>query len=249
MPAKKSKISVSKKLSDSVVARRASKAKTANDLTAKLYDTKGKVVGELELPKEIFGAKINENLMSQAVRVYLANQRRGTVSTKTRGEVSGSTRKIWRQKGTGRARHGSIKAPIFVGGGIVSGPKPRDFSLKLPKKMKRIALFSALTNKLEDNEIKFATGFEKIEPKTKAMATAFSKLGINGEKKKILLITPGPEKTFPNIYRAARNIEGVNIVVANQLSVYEVLNNNLILFMKNAVALIKDTFLRKGSLI
>src|SRR6185437_7247197 len=108
----------------------------------------GKVTGKIALPGEIFGEKLNKALLAQAVRVYLANQRQGNASTKTRGEVDGSTRKIYRQKGTGRARHGSVRAPIFVHGGIAHGPKPRDFSLTMPQKMKQKALFSALSTKL-----------------------------------------------------------------------------------------------------
>src|SRR6266404_5428662 len=113
----------------------------------------GKVSGKVSLPGEMFGEKVNKALLAQAVRVYLANQRQGNASTKTRGEVDGSTAKIYRQKGTGRARHGSKRAPIFVKGGIVFGPKPRDFSLSLPQKMKRKALFSALSAKVKDKEV------------------------------------------------------------------------------------------------
>jgi large subunit ribosomal protein L4 len=119
-------------------------------LKLSVYDLKGAIAESLTLPKEIFGAKINNSLMAQAVRVYLANQRRGTLKTKSRGEVAISTRKIYRQKGTGRARHGAKSAPIFVGGGIAFGPKPRDFSMKLNQNMRRVALFSALSAKLRD---------------------------------------------------------------------------------------------------
>ena len=114
----------------------ATKKNTAG-LTVDVYDTRGKVVEKMHLPKDIFGVDVNQQLIAQAVRVYLANKRQGTVSTKTRGEVTGSTRKIYRQKGTGRARHGSIRAPIFVHGGLVFGPKPRDYSMKFPKKMRK----------------------------------------------------------------------------------------------------------------
>lgn len=238
------RLSASEKLSASVVTRKVSKPKKASELSMELYDPKGKVVDTIALPKEIFGAKINNQLMAQAIRVYLANQRTGTASTKTRGEVRGSTKKIWRQKGTGRARHGSRKAPIFVGGGIVSGPKPRDFSLKLSKKMKRLALFSSLTSKFQKGEIKGITGFEKIKPKTKLMVAAIKRLGINDEDKKVLLITPSSQKEFENVYRAARNIEGVNIVNANLLNVYEVLDNKLILLMRESLKIMEDRFLK-----
>lgn len=234
-----------KKTAANAVAIKPSGTKSASKkLSLDLYDTKGKVVDVVDLPKEIFGAKVNNQLMAQAVRVYLANQRSGTASTKERGEVSGSTKKIWAQKHTGRARHGSRKAPIFVGGGIVFGPTPRDFSLKLSKKMRRLALFSALTSKLKKGQIKGLTGFEKIKPKTKLMAAAMKSLGIKLKDKKALLITPSTQKEFENFYRAARNIEGLNILNANLLNGYEVLNSRQILLMKESLKIMEDRFLK-----
>src|SRR3989344_6029979 len=164
MPDKKLKIKNSKlkietksSAKDGKVARvrvsSASKTTKKGSLFAPVYDLKGAKSGTLALPKEVFGTKVNNSLMAQAVRVYLANQRQGNATTKTRGEVQGSSKKIYRQKGTGRARHGSLRAPIFVKGGIVFGPKPRDFSLDLPKKMKRKALFSSLSAKAADSEV------------------------------------------------------------------------------------------------
>ncbi|EKD64526.1 MAG: hypothetical protein ACD_50C00352G0006 [uncultured bacterium] len=215
--------------------------KKTGELSLDLFDIKGKTAGKIDLPKEIFGAKINNQLLAQAVRVYLANQRKGTAETKTRGEVHGSTRKIWRQKGTGRARHGSKKAPIFVHGGIAFGPHPRDFSLKISKKMKRQALFSALSSKLKSNEIKAVTGLEKLDPKTKSMADVINNLGIDKKKRNILMITP-LKNDLENVYRAARNLEGVRILNANVLNTYDVLNNRLILLMDKAVDSIKENF-------
>ena len=229
-----------------VAAKKVSVAKK-NGLTLEMFDTKGKVVGSLDLPKEIFGAKINEKLMAQYVRVYLANQRSGTASTKARGEVHGSTRKIWRQKGTGRARHGSRKAPIFVHGGIVFGPTPRDFSLKIAKKMKKLALFSALSAKLKANEIKAVTGLEKVGPKTKLMVEVINNLGINKKNRNILMVTPKSAKELENVYRSSRNIEGVHILNAKMLNAYEVLDNKLILLMDKAVNTVKETFLKEQS--
>ena len=223
------------------------RAKKASGLTIDVFDAKGKVTGKISLPKEIFGVKVNKQLLAQAVRVYLANQRKGTASTKTRGEVHGSTRKIWRQKGTGRARHGSRKAPIFVHGGIVFGPHPRDFSLKMSKKMKKLALFSALSAKLKNKEIKAVTGLEKLEPKTKSMVEVIKNLGINGEKRDILMVVPKAKEELENVYRAARNIEGLRIVNANTLNTYEVLNNKLILLMNEAITTMKENFLKKKS--
>src|SRR5258708_4404168 len=159
-------------------------------ITVSVYDTAGKEVETMSLPEEIFGAKINKVLMAQAVRVYLANQRQGNASTKTRGEVAGSTRKIYKQKGTGRARHGGIRAPIFVKGGIAHGPKPQDHSLAMPKKMKRVALFSALTAKLADGQIKVISGLETLEPKTKVMMQTLNNFGLAEKKANILLVMP-----------------------------------------------------------
>ena len=213
------------------------------NLTVDVFDVTGKAVGTLTLPQEIFGVKINRDLLSQAVRVYLANQRMGTAKTKDRGEVHGTTKKVWQQKGTGRARHGSRRAPIFVHGGVAFGPRPHDFSLKLSKKMRVSALFSALSSKVKDKEIKIVAGLEKIEPKTKLMVRVLGDLGIKNNKK-ILLITPSGEST-DNVYRSARNIEGVRIMNSNMLNAYKVLDNKLIILMKDAVDSIKGNFLRE----
>lgn len=228
-----------------------SKPKTARSsgLTADVYNMQGRVVSQVNLPKEVFGAKVNDSLMAQAVRVYLANQRMGTASTKNRGEITGSTKKIWRQKGTGRARHGSRKAPIFVGGGVAFGPRTRDYSLKMPKKMKKAALLSALSYKQNNGEIKIVTGLEKISPKTKFMAQAVKKLGFDSKKINVLLITPDKAKNgFENVYRAGRNIEGLKILGANALNTYEILDNQSVLFMKGAVSAVERHFV-KGEII
>lgn len=235
----KIKIKVAKKTRPTVVVKKTS------GLSVGLFNILGRSAGTLELPKEIFGVKVNENLLAQAVRVYLFNQRQGTSSTKTRGEVHGSTKKIWQQKGTGRARHGSRKAPIFRHGGIVSGPKPQDHSLNLSKKMKRSALFSALTQKLKSNEIKTITGLEKIEPKTKKMVALIEKLGVNKKNRNVLLVIPNKVKDFENIYRAVRNIEGVQALSANTLNAYQVLDNNLMILMKQSIDSLKENFLKK----
>ena len=214
-------------------------------LKISVFNTSGKVVESYSLPKEIFGAPINTQIMTQAVRVYLANQRRGTVKTKSRGEVKISTRKIYRQKGTGRARHGAASAPIFVGGGIAFGPRQRDYSLKLSQKMKTVALFSALSAKLKDGEIKIVSGLEKIEPKTKKMADIIGKLSLDVKNKQTLLVMPKGGKDFENVSKAARNIQGIRILSSNLLNTYQVLQSNQILFMKNSIDAIKETFLRK----
>lgn len=220
-------------------------------VTIDVLDTKGKTIETITLPETIFAANINPQLMTQAVRVYLANQRSGTASTKTRGEVRGSTRKIYRQKGTGRARHGGVRAPIFVHGGIAHGPKPVDYSLTLSKKMKQRALFSALTSKLQEGGIKVVAGLEKLEPKTKHMAKTIEDLGIIDKKKKVLLVVPFGQKEEKGsidwhiIDHTARNIKGVTVVLANQLNTYDVLNTKTLLFMKQSVDSLTRHFLKE----
>jgi large subunit ribosomal protein L4 len=213
-------------------------------LNASVYDLEGKVAGHIGLPEEIFNAKINKPLMSQAVRVYLANQRLGTAKIKHRGEVDRTTKKIYQQKGTGRARHGSRRAPIFVGGGKVFGPIPRDFSLNISKKMKTSALFSALSSKLKDGEIKIIKGLEAIAPRTKLMAQFLKKIGIT-DTSKVLLVMPKSGKETENLYRAGRNIEGMEILSANTINTYKVLDNTLILLMKDSIDILKNTFIKK----
>ncbi len=208
------------------------KAKRLSPLSVDVFDTKGKKVGTVGLPEEIFKQKSNNSLMAQAVRVYLANQRQGTSSTKTRGEVRGSTRKIYRQKGTGRARHGSLRAPIFVHGGIAFGPKPRDFSLKLSSKMKQKALFSALSSKLLEHEIRVVKGLDTLPQKTKEIVKMLENLGLYSEKRKILLVLP---EDIEHVFKASRNIEGVHITTAARLNTYEVLDHAMLLFMDEAV--------------
>jgi len=254
MPTVKKTVKVKKKVAvkkatvakKEIVKKAVVKASAPKETGLKLsvYDLKGTVAGSVTLPGEIFGVKINNSLMAQAVRVYLANQRRGTLKTKSRGEVAISTRKIYRQKGTGRARHGAASAPIFVGGGIAFGPKPRDFSMKLNQNMRRIALFSALSAKLKDGEIKIISGLEKIEPKTKKMADVVQKLELITKGQSLLLVTPKAGVDFANVSKAARNIKGVSIVSSNQLNTYAVLANSRILFMKDAIESLKETFLK-----
>ena len=212
-------------------------------LKLSVYNVSGKVVESFSLPKAIFGANINTSLMTQAVRVYLANQRRGTLKTKSRGEVNISTKKIYRQKGTGRARHGAASAPIFVGGGIAFGPRQRDFSLKLNQKQKKAALFSALTSKLQDGEVRVVSGLEKLEPKTKNIAKSFMALQLI-KGKSVLLVTPKSGKDFEGVIKAARNLPGVEIRPSALLNTYEVLRAKNILFMKDAINTLSDNYIK-----
>ncbi|QQG40926.1 MAG: 50S ribosomal protein L4 [Candidatus Levyibacteriota bacterium] len=215
----------------------------SNKLIIDVLDIKSKVVDTVELPKEIFGVEENNNLLAQAVRVHLGNKRRGTVSTKTRGQVRGSTRKIYRQKGTGRARHGGIRAPIFVHGGIAHGPKQRDYSLSFPKKMKKQALFCALSSFYKQNGIKAIGGLQKVEPKTKIMAEVFKNLSLDAKNKKdvLFIIT----KELENVKRAARNLTNISILQTPQLNAYDVLRHDILLFSKESLAEITKQFLAK----
>lgn len=213
-------------------------------LKLSVYNTLGKSTETLSLPKEIFGVEINKNLMTQAVRVYLANQRRGTVKTKSRGEVNISTRKIYKQKGTGRARHGAASAPIFVGGGVAFGPRQRDYSMKLSQKMKQRALFSSLSSKVKDGEIMLVSGLAKLEPKTQNMVSLLQKLQLKGKKNGVLLVTPRPTKDFDNVVKSSRNIEGVSVTASNLLNTYEVLRARKILLMKESVDALKETYIK-----
>ena len=188
----------------------------------------GKSAGSVTLPTQYFGQKPNSQLMAQAVRVYLANQRAGHASTKTRGEVEGSTRKIYRQKGTGKARHGAIRAPIFVGGGIVFGPRPRDYSLGLPQKMRRVALASALTAQLGNKNVIVVSGLSEVK-KTKAVASMLTAVGAT---RKTLLVTA---KQSTGVARAGRNIETLDILPVSDLNTYSVLMHGKVVFMKEAI--------------
>lgn len=219
-----------KKMTRSVILNKVknpSRMRASKGLSVPVYSLTGRSTGTMSLPKEIFGQKVNKALLAQAVRVYITNQSAHFGSTKTRGQVRGSTAKIFRQKGTGRARHGSIRAPIFVGGGIVFGPKPRKVNLSLPKKMKKKALIYALSAKMYDKEIVGVTGLEKATGKTKEFKKLMEKLG-----KSALIVTDGK---LEMIVRGARNIPGVSVLPVNQLNAYEVLKYKMLLITKDAL--------------
>lgn len=216
--------------------------KKTTGLAIPVYDISGKEKRVLDLPKEAFSIVVKPQLLAQAVRVYQFNQRQGTASTKTRGEVVGSTRKIYRQKGTGRARHGDIKAPIFVGGGIVGGPKPKDYSLDINKKQKRKAFFGALTLKLKEKSIfGIADSALKIEPKTKLVANFLKTLKLTG--KKITFVLPKMEKK--NFVLATGNLSGVDLINCQSLNTYQILNSTKLIFFESALEVFKSHFLKK----
>jgi len=208
------------------------------NLTLSIYDIDGKEQKTVELPKEVFAVAENKSLLTQAVRVYLVNQRQGNVKVKTRSEVIGSTRKIYRQKGTGKARHGAIKAPIFVGGGIAHGPKQKDYSLKFNKKEKKIALYCALSNKLEEKKI---FGLEEksltMEPKTKTVVNFLKELKLIG-KNNLMILKKISEKN--NLILAMRNISNMSFVDVNSLNPYLILKSSNLIFVENALEVFKS---------
>lgn len=214
----------------------------ASNLSIKVFDAKGQSSSEVSLPEEVFNVKINKTLMAQAVRVYLANQRQGTQSTKTRSEVTGSTRKIYRQKGTGRARHGAVKAPIFVGGGIAFGPKPRDFSLKFPQKMRKASLASALTQQLKQDKVMVLDA--TYSGKTKELSNILKVLNLHdkkGDAHKVLFVFDGDQA----LDRAGRNIKGMKLTRASYLNTYEVLTSRHIVLVKSAIDALAKSFSKK----
>jgi large subunit ribosomal protein L4 len=218
--------------------------KTTGTLSIGVVDLTGKSAGSVTLPLDIFGAKVNPILMAQAVRVYLANQRQGTARTQTRGDVTASKRKIYRQKGTGRARHGALSAPLFVGGGTTFGPKPRDYSLKMPTKMKRASLFSALTQKFVNKEI-LVLDAAGIEGKTKQIVETLKVLNLlnkKGKGNKVLFVTENSEV----VKKAIRNVEGVDATSVSTLSTYTVLNHKNILFVKDAIGKMEEVYITKS---
>lgn len=201
-----------------------------------LYDINGSQVGDIELKDDIFGIEVNTHVMYEAVKNYLANQRQGTQSAKTRAEVRGGGRKPWRQKGTGRARQGSIRSPQWKGGGVVFAPKPRDYSYSLPKKVKRLALKSALTSKVVDNEIIVLDSLTLDQAKTKEMVKVLSNLKAN--KKSLIVIPERDEK----VIRAASNIPGVKTAYVNTINVYDILNCDSFIITKDAVNKVEEVY-------
>lgn len=196
-----------------------------------VYRTDGTKSGDrVTLPEEIFGIEPNDHAIYQAVRVYLAHQRQGTHKTKTRGEVRGGGRKPWRQKHTGRARVGSTRSPLWIGGGRIFGPQPRDYNLKLPKKVQTLARKSALSYKAKNGEIMVVEDFTFPEPKTKEIVSILKALSIDG--KKTLLLTP---RTDMSVYKSARNVPTMDVLEAYKASTYEILNNQILLIQKSAL--------------
>ena len=201
-----------------------------------VYNQEGRKTSKLELADSVFGIEPNADAMHLAVVSYLANQRQGTQSTLTRSEVSGGGAKPWRQKGTGRARQGSIRSPQWMHGGIALGPKPRKYKVELNKKVKRLAMKSALSTKVADEEMMVVNKVELEGIKTKAIVEMLAKL--KGAKK-TLIVTDGVDEV---IYKSARNIEGVKVVTVNTLCVYDILNCDSFVVLKDAAKKIEEVY-------
>ena len=201
-----------------------------------VLDKTGKKVSDIELKDEIFAIEPNKSAMHLVVVNYLANQRQGTQSTLTRSEVSGGGKKPWKQKGTGRARQGSTRAPRWTHGGIALGPKPRDYGFDVNKKVRRLAMKSALSSKVAADEMIVVDDFSMDAIKTKEMANILS--AVKAGKKTLIVL---PEKNDV-LYKSARNIEGTNVSLVNTLNVYDILNCNTIVVLKDAVAKIEEVY-------
>ena len=200
-----------------------------------VYNIEGKEVGSIELNDAVFGVEVNEHLVHMAVVNQLANNRQGTQSAKTRSEVSGGGRKPWRQKGTGHARQGSTRSPQWTGGGVVFAPKPRDYSFKMNKKEKRIALLSALSSKVADNKIVVLDAFNLDEVKTKKFAEVMSNLKVD----KALVVIEGENK---NVVLSGRNIPTVKVSATIEINTYDVLKYETLVVTKAAVEKLEEVY-------
>lgn len=199
-----------------------------------VYNKEGATVGEITLSDAVFGAEVNPGLLHEVVQMYLANQRQGTSDTKTRAEVSGGGKKPWRQKGTGRARQGSTRAPHWRHGGVVFGPHPREYGWTMPKKARRAALRQALSAKVARGDLLVLDSFELEAPKTREVVALLKNLNAQG---KAFIVTA---EENVNIYKSARNIPGVRVNAARNLNVYEVLAGGKLVLTKDAVAKVEE---------
>lgn len=201
-----------------------------------ILNVAGQNVGEIELADAIFGIEVNEHVLYEAVKNQLANKRQGTQSTKTRAEVRGGGRKPWKQKGTGRARQGSIRAVQWVGGGVAFAPKPRDYSYTLPKKVRRLAMKSALSAKVQSGEIIVLDALTMNAPKTKEFTQILK--NVNAAKKSLVVMADKND----NVIRSANNIEGVVTTLVNTLNVYDILNCDSLIITTDAVKKVEEVY-------
>ena len=204
--------------------------------TVQVFEMTGAAAGEIELNDSIFGIEINKNAIHEVIKNYLANQRQGTQSAKTRAEVRGGGKKPYRQKGTGRARQGSRVAPNFVGGGIVFAPKPRNYRYSIPKKVRRLALKSALTSKVTENEIIVLDSLSFEAPKTKDMVKVLS--SINAAKKALIVMAEKDD----NVIKSAGNIQGVRTCLVSTMNVYDIINHTSFIVTKAAIGKIEEVY-------
>ncbi|MDU5149035.1 50S ribosomal protein L4 [uncultured Anaerococcus sp.] len=202
-----------------------------------ILNIKGENVGSLELNETLFNTEISEHTVYEVVKNQLANKRQGTQSAKTRSEVRGGGRKPFRQKGTGRARQGSIRAPHYTGGGVVFAPKPRDYSYKVPKKLRRKALYSVLTSKVNDDELIVLEDLNLENAKTKEAVAVLDAIDAG---KKAYIVTAENDS---NVYRSFRNIEGVDVSAASLINVYDLVKHNKLVITKDAVAKLEEVFI------
>lgn len=200
-------------------------------------DRDNNTVERITIPESVFGLDVRTDLIHEAVVNYLANQRQGTHATKTRGMVSGGGKKPWRQKHTVRARHGSIRSPIWKGGGVTFGPQPRDYSYRISKKQKRLALKTAISTKLRDGELTVIDLLKMERPRTRDMVELLGGLGMNG--KSVLIVMPDKDE---NVYLSARNIPGVTVMRAMDLNTYELMVHNHILITLEALKKIQEVW-------
>jgi len=201
-----------------------------------VYNMDGQKVGDMILSDDVFGVEVNKTAMHAAVVNILANARQGTQSTKTRAEVRGGGRKPWRQKGTGRARHGSIRSPQWVGGGVALGPRPRSYSYTLPKKVKRLALKSALTSKVLENNMMVLDELKLEAIKTKEMAKVLDKLNVDASA---LIVLPAVDE---NVIKSSRNIRGVKTALVNTINTYDILRDKKVIVTREAIAKIEEEY-------
>jgi large subunit ribosomal protein L4 len=207
--------------------------------SAKLYDFSGTLKGTVELPETLFGAPVNKSVLFDSVRQYLANQRRGTSKAKGRSDVSYSTKKPYRQKGTGRARAGMRSSPIWRHGGVVFGPHPRDYHYAIPRKMKRNALVSALSDKSRSENVVLVEGVAVDKPKTKPFASFLRAAGLNG--KRVLFITDARNEA---VYRSIRNIPGIDVIEGRNMHAYGILRAEVLLITKEGLSSLEGVFAR-----
>jgi large subunit ribosomal protein L4 len=201
-----------------------------------VINVSGENVGEIELSESIFGIEVNQSVLHETIKNYLANQRQGTHSAKTRSEVRGGGKKPFRQKGTGRARQGTIRAPHFVGGGVAFAKKPRDYSYKLPRKVKRLAMKSALSSKVLNNEMIVLDQLAMDAPKTKNMMNILG--SVKAEKKALILMSEKDE----NVIKSASNLPGVETALVSTMNVYQILNHTSLIMTKAAVEKIEEVY-------